>query len=109
MVNLYEYYAENEKEAFNAMKNNCLTELAFPTDIYKPSILICDCDGNVIEATTNGAKIVDDKLVLVIEDNDGYETDYSVAEIPYLSAQETFETIMYVINERLNNTITPVY
>lgn len=102
MVNLYEYYAENEKEAFNAMKDNGLNELAFPTDIENPPILVCDSDGYVFEATTKGAKIVDDELVLVIEDNDGYEADYSVAEIPYLSAQGAFETIVCVINEFLN-------
>lgn len=103
MVNLYEYYAENEKEAFNAMKDNGLNELAFPNDIEKPSILVCDSDGYVFEATTNGAKIEDDKLMLVIEDNDGYEADYSVAEIPYLSAQMSFETIVEVINEFLGD------
>lgn len=103
MVNLYEYYAENEKEAFNAMKNNGLNELTFPNDVENPPILVCDSDGYVFEAMTKGAKIVDDELMLVIKDNDGYEADYSVAEIPYLSAQMSFETIVDVINNFLGD------
>lgn len=103
MYNLYEYYNENEKEAFNAMKENGLEELNFSDDIEHPSILVCDSDGDVFEAFVKGAKIENDKLVLIIEDTDGNEGDYLVSEIPYLSAQWAFETIVEVVNEYLSN------
>lgn len=103
MHNLYEYYNENEKEAFNAMKENGLEELNFSDDIEHPVILICDSNGDVFEAFVKGAKIKNDKLILIIEDTDENVGEYLVSEIPYLSAQWAFETIVEVINEFLSD------
>lgn len=101
MHNLYKYYYENAQEAFNAMKENGLEKIKFSDDIEHPVILLCDINGYVFEAFVKGAKIINDQLVLIIEGANKKEGDYWLNEIPYLSAQWAFETIVEVVNEYL--------
>lgn len=104
MNNLYKYYIENEKEAVEIMQKHGLTELKFPMDIEFPTLLVADCDGNLYEVNATAAKINDDgKLEIEAIDADNYTAWYKTSEIPYMSANETLETIVSVVNEFLTD------